>query len=115
MTEPSQTQLPDLCESWCRIVAIFLDHQWDLLKNHWQLYLDIAGKTLPPSPPVRAAEPTDPVKGLEAEAVERIRKGLAPPHEIYEVPYRNRIDWSAFPDWARPCDPELFEECTHEG
>jgi len=41
--------------------------------------------------------------------------GLAPPPEIYQVPYRNQIDWSKFPEWARPSDPDLFEGCSHEG
>jgi len=48
-------------------------------------------------------------------AVERIGKGLAPPREIYQTPYRNQIDWSRFPDWARPTDPEMFEGSSHEG
>ena len=34
---------------------------------------------------------------------------------IYQMPYRNRIDWSEFPDWARPSDPEMFEGTGHEG
>ena len=48
-------------------------------------------------------------------AAERMGKGLAPPREIYQTPYRNQIDWSKFPDWARPTDPELFEGSGHEG
>ncbi|HMF18425.1 MAG TPA: hypothetical protein VKE98_14540 [Gemmataceae bacterium] len=52
---------------------------------------------------------------LEKLAAERLRKGLPPPREIYELPYRDRINWGAFPGWARPTDPELFEECSHEG
>ncbi len=48
---------------------------------------------------------------LEQCAVERLRQGLAPPREIYQLPHRNRLDWSALPDWARRCDPELFEGC----
>lgn len=52
---------------------------------------------------------------LEKRAVERLRQGLAPPREIYQLPYRDRLDWSELPDWARPSDPELFEGCGHEG
>jgi hypothetical protein len=46
-------------------------------------------------------------------AMERIEKGLAPPQEIYRVQIRRRIDWSQFPEWARPVDPEMFD--CHEG
>jgi hypothetical protein len=48
-------------------------------------------------------------------ATERMRKGLAPPREVYQAPYRNLVDWSRFPDWARPSDPEMFEGSGHEG
>jgi hypothetical protein len=48
-------------------------------------------------------------------AEERMRNGLAPPREVYRSPCRDRIDWSRFPDWARPSDPELFEGSGHEG
>jgi len=57
----------------------------------------------------------DDCRKLERQAAERARRGLAPPKEIYETPYRQRIDWSAFPDWARPTDPEVFQGCSHEG
>jgi hypothetical protein len=120
MTESMAKQLPDICESWSRMVAEMLDYQWGLFKSQWQLYLDIAGKAMRPAAgseaaPAAPAGPVDAIKQLEAEAVARIQKGLAPPQKIYEVPYRNKINWAIFPDWARPCDPELFEECTHEG
>jgi hypothetical protein len=48
-------------------------------------------------------------------AQQRMRQGLAPPPQIYRIEYRNRIDWSQFPDWARPIDPQLFDGCCHEG
>ena len=44
-----------------------------------------------------------------------VGQGLAPPARIYEIEYRRRIDWSKFPSWAWPLDPELFEGCCHEG
>jgi hypothetical protein len=62
-----------------------------------------------------AAQATDEFKKLEALALERARKGLALPREIYKVPYRDRIDWSRLPEWARPVDPEVFQGCGHEG
>jgi hypothetical protein len=61
------------------------------------------------------AHTVDEFRRLERQASERVRQGLAPPNEIYEVPYRDRIDWSRFPEWARPTDPEVFQNCGHEG
>jgi hypothetical protein len=52
---------------------------------------------------------------LEERARQRLRQGLAPPREIYDVHNRSRVDWFTLPAWARPCDPELFEGCAHEG
>jgi hypothetical protein len=52
---------------------------------------------------------------LEERARQRTRQGLTPPREIYDIRNRNSVDWSAFPDWARPLDPDLFEGCSHEG
>jgi hypothetical protein len=52
---------------------------------------------------------------LERLAVERTSRGLAPPREIYLAPYRSRINWARFPEWARPSDPEMFEGTAHEG
>ena len=43
------------------------------------------------------------------------RQGFAPPSRIYQVEYRRRIDWSRFPSWARPVNPEDFDGCCHEG
>jgi hypothetical protein len=62
--------------------------------------------------------PTEPDNSLPALiriATERVRKGLAPPAEIYEIRHRVRIDWTACPEWARPVDPEAFDGCCHEG
>jgi hypothetical protein len=52
---------------------------------------------------------------LEALALDRVQKGLAPPNEIYRQPCPNRIDWGKYPAWARPIDPEVFEGAGHEG
>jgi len=48
-------------------------------------------------------------------AEDRISMGLAPPPEIYRIEYRRRIDWSEFPTWAQPVDPQVFDGCCHEG
>ena len=44
-----------------------------------------------------------------------MRQGLAPPREIYDIRNRDRVDWSALPEWAMPPDPDLFEGCAHQG
>lgn len=50
---------------------------------------------------------------LTRRAMENVRKGLAPPADIYCVQNRNKVDWASLPQWARPADPELF--LCHEG
>jgi hypothetical protein len=52
---------------------------------------------------------------LVHSAQERMRRGFSPPAEIYLVQNRAKIDWSRYPDWARPVDPELFGDSCHEG
>jgi hypothetical protein len=51
---------------------------------------------------------------LEQSALEQARRGLPLPRQVYDAQNRSRIDWSRFPCWARPSDPELFEG-GHEG
>ena len=48
-------------------------------------------------------------------AIERVKQGLSPPAEIYRVDYRDRIDWSQFPSWARCSNPDMFDGSCHEG
>ena len=48
-------------------------------------------------------------------AIDRVEHGFAPPPEIYRLQRRYKIDWSVFPEWARPIDPEVFDGCCHEG
>lgn len=45
----------------------------------------------------------------------QLDNGFAPPAEAYLVQNRHKIDWSQFPEWARPSDPEMFDGCGHEG
>ena len=52
---------------------------------------------------------------LVARIEDRIRRGLAPPPEIYQAQYRNKIDWSRLPEWAVPLGPDIFDGCVHEG
>jgi hypothetical protein len=67
----------------------------------------------------RAEESASHPPAIDGKVIElaaaRLRQGLAPPREIYLVQYRNAIDWSQFPTWARPVDPEIFDGCCHEG
>jgi len=114
MNEPVVKEQPTIYQFWSEMIASVLKCQVSLLKAQWQVCVHVAGGGLAIVPPV-AEKPLSSVKQLEATAIERIKSGLAPPREIYELPYRNRVDWSALPEWARPCDPELFEECGHEG
>ena len=72
--------------------------------------LDAAGVAPRPA----AAGPED-LDALLRRALDQVRKGLPPPRELYDVRYRDRIDWFLFPDWARPSDPEAFTGCGHEG
>lgn len=48
-------------------------------------------------------------------AEDRVRRGLAPPPEIYRIEYLRCVDWSKFPAWAQPVDPQVFDGCCHEG
>ena len=52
---------------------------------------------------------------LAEVAAARMRQGLAPPAEIYQVHVRSHINWADFPEWARPLDPDAFDGCCHEG
>jgi hypothetical protein len=52
---------------------------------------------------------------LVGRALERVRKGLPPPRELYDVKFREQVDWFRFPEWARPSDPEAYAGCGHEG
>jgi hypothetical protein len=97
--------------------------QLDLLESQYRAGFDVFEASLSifgntnVAARMSAAEqqPKSDFQKLEALAVEQVRKGLAPPREIYSLPYRNRINWAKFPDWVRPVDPEVFEGAGHEG
>jgi hypothetical protein len=100
----------DVCAYWSRAVTRLLWNQWKLLDAQYAAGIELLD-TVAGAP--AAAAPAK--QTLERYALERVQKGLAPPREVYAVPNRGRIDWSRFPDWARPIDPEVFEGCGHEG
>src|SRR5262249_51208257 len=114
-----------LVSPWLAMMSNVVWGQWRLLDAQYQAGLDFL-KTLEgapltrPSPPsaggegrVRGAQ--ERVPDLESQALERVRKGFPPPPEVYLAENRNRIDWSRFPEWAWPMDPELFTGTSHEG
>jgi hypothetical protein len=107
MTEPLLTNLKVLGECWSGTVT-------GLVWGHW-LLLDTGLRATQTVLQAASPAPADATERLIRRASERMQKGLAPPREIYQVPYRNRIDWGQFPDWARPSDPEGFEGSGHEG
>jgi hypothetical protein len=111
----AETMLPNLGmfrQYWSHTVKSLMLSQLWLLKTGLQ-----AAQTA--LSPIASAPPSAPEPGqaqdLIRRATERMRQGLAPPREVYQAPYRNLIDWSRFPDWARPSDPEMFEGSGHEG
>ena len=62
-----------------------------------------------------AADPLESTGDLVKTALHRVRRGFAPPAEIYRAEYRNQVDWSQFPLWARSLDPDIYTGCCHEG
>ena len=110
--------------SWRQMMAGLFGCQWKMAASQYQTGLKVTEALLriPANKEVdseektgSAPENTDEFRRLERQAAERVKRGLAPPKEIYETPFRDRIDWSQFPEWARPSDPEVFEGCGHEG
>ncbi|HKB39900.1 MAG TPA: hypothetical protein VKD72_25920 [Gemmataceae bacterium] len=108
---------------WFEVMRSMALGNWRLLNTQYQVGLDLLkalreSKEEPetgqaPPPPDSKAEGG--LRDLEARALERVRKGFPPPPEVYEAQNRSRIDWSRFPEWAWPTDPELFTGTSHEG
>jgi hypothetical protein len=115
---------PTLYWNWSHLLTSLLHCQWQWFTGQYQVSLQLVERALR-VPPRREARPEERGKGesqraddlrkLERQAVERISRGLAPPKQIYDAPYRDLIDWSRYPDWAWPSDPELFQGSVHEG
>src|SRR5262245_58090593 len=114
MSDPPETGIQLACKHWLSAAETLLACQWKLFEAQYQAGLKVMEAALGPGP---AAGPTSPpdVEKLERLAAERVSQGLTPPREIYQAPICSRIDWSRFPAWARPSDPEMFEGCGHEG
>ena len=111
-------------QGWSQAFTRLLGYQWKLWGAPYQIGMEIVETVLKSSKEIapeenRFPEPAEtvskPGSSLEQLAAERVQQGLPPPREIYTLPYRDRINWSDFPAWARPTDPEMFEGCGHEG
>jgi hypothetical protein len=107
MNDLMSTQVEALRESWSRTMASMVWGQWLMVDTGFQATQSVLAAV---APVARGG-----AEGLLALAMERMKKGLPPPREAYLAPYRDQIDWTAFPEWARPIDPEAFEGCSHEG
>jgi hypothetical protein len=111
MVDSMINPLDDLRRSWSHAVTSLVWGQWLMLDTGFQATQSVLATAAPSAEgPASTAQ-----VGLLDLALARIKKGLAPPREIYLAPYRDQVDWTKFPDWARPSDPELFEGCGHEG
>jgi hypothetical protein len=122
MNHPPSASSETLCLDWSNMVQDLLGCQWKLWDTHYRFGMMIVESVLATSMPGQSMK-LEEIRTTDAErlsqlqqlASERMKKGLPPPREIYELPYRERINWASFPSWARPTDPELFENCSHEG
>lgn len=118
MTAPPKFAPGWFYRHWLDAATNLLAYQWKWFDTQYETGLKIIDAALgvrPPSQPTGRAPMIDDVQDLQRRAAERISHGLAPPKEIYQAPFRNRIDWGKLPEWARPSDPELFEGSGHEG
>ena len=100
-----------------RCYGVVLDAQLAIAQQTLQATADAvgAGTAVAASGEETHSKAGDSVAAI-AEAVERrVGAGLSPPPEAHLVPYRNKIDWSRYPDWARPADPDMFDGSGHEG
>jgi|SRR6516165_8868906 hypothetical protein len=107
---------------WSQWAACLLGYQRTLFETHRLISAHMLGtlQSTPASPSSDsraelAQERNETFRSLEDHAAERAQRGFAPPREIYDSPCRDFVDWTRFPTWARPSDPELFDGCVHEG
>ncbi len=112
MNNPMIPDSREIYSDWFRMVSSVARGQWQLLDDQYQAGLDILN-TL--GGPKEAEKASDRIRDLESRALERVKKGFPPPPEVYLAQNRAHIDWSRFPEWAWPMDPELFTGTAHEG
>jgi hypothetical protein len=118
MSDPPETGIQIACKHWLSAATTLLACQWKLFNAQYRAGLKIMEAALGAGAgggagagPATASD----VEKLERLAAQRVSQGLPPPREIYQAHVRARIDWTRFPEWARPSDPELFDGCGHEG
>jgi len=116
MNDTMITDSRDLYSPWLQMMSSVVWGQWRVLDAQYQVGLDLlrtitAAKEIEP----KAGQAPGGLSDLESRALERVRKGFPPPPEVYEAQNRSRIDWSRFPEWAWPTDPDLFTGTHHEG
>ncbi len=114
MFDPMFKNLGEFQQNVSRAMTSLVWGQWVLFDTGLratQVVLESAAPAPPAAAPAAGGEGNDVIE----RAKDRMRQGLAPPREIYQAQNRDRIDWTRYPDWARPCDPELFEGSGHEG
>jgi hypothetical protein len=97
-------------ECWSQAVTSLVRNQWLLLDAQYAAGIELLDAAAGSRAAAAPAKQT-----LEQYALARVQQGLSPPREIYDAHNRGRIDWSRFPAWARPIDPEAFEGTAHEG
>ena len=118
MIEVPQTASPTVYQCWSQAVQYLLGCQWQLFEAQCEVSMKMMERVIDLAAGGTTTTPAgtaEKLQRLERLAAERARAGLALPREIYELPYRDLVDWANFPDWARPSDPELFAGSAHEG
>jgi hypothetical protein len=113
MFDPMFKNLGEFQQNMSQAITSLVWGQWMLLDTGLrttQAVLESAAP-VPAAVPEAGGESNDVI----GRAEKRMRQGLAPPREVYDAGNRDRIDWTRYPDWARPCNPELFEGSGHEG
>jgi hypothetical protein len=117
MIEDVIASIQSVNRSLSRVTTGLLRGQWACVEAGFRTADRLLGAAAePPAPAGVATRPAaEGLDDLMRRGLERVRKGLPPPRELYDVKYREQIDWLRFPEWARPSDPEVYAGCGHEG
>ena len=101
-------------QAWARAMMEMVWSQWLVVDTGFRATREVlatAGGLVPGADTAPGGAAPD----LAARAACRVQAGLAPPREVYDVTKRSQVDWLAWPSWARPSDPEMFEGTAREG
>src|SRR5262245_1063107 len=110
MTDVPESGIRARYRPWMQLMGNLVAYHWKLFEAQCEAGLRVVETALGTACARTERQAcADEFDRLERRALERVRRGLAPPAEIYAAHYRGRVDWSKFPDWARPSDPEMFE------